>query len=217
MAGPDIYWRSSPPGVDLLAFVMPNPNSPWFGSERQGMDRGAARRRVRRTDGGPAAGRLAVIAVAWVWAGWRPHAPALALDAGDVRRARARAVRARGGHQHLHPRAVGAAPLRARSSASPVRRLGSCVLVSLGVALLFAHGPGRASANAGRNGGASCSGLVTALLLPRAVTGAAATLRGHDPGASSIASPQIRAPTCACCRCPSACATAPRRSATSTR
>ena len=32
MAGPDIYWRSSPPGVDLLAFVMPNPNSPWFGS-----------------------------------------------------------------------------------------------------------------------------------------------------------------------------------------
>lgn len=30
-AGPDIYWRSSPPGVDLLAFVMPNPNSPIFG------------------------------------------------------------------------------------------------------------------------------------------------------------------------------------------
>jgi hypothetical protein len=30
-AGPAIYWRSSPPGVDLFAFVMPNPNSPLFG------------------------------------------------------------------------------------------------------------------------------------------------------------------------------------------
>lgn len=27
----DIYWRSSPPGVDLLAFIMPNPNHPLFG------------------------------------------------------------------------------------------------------------------------------------------------------------------------------------------
>lgn len=29
---PPTYWRSSPPGVDLLAFVMPNPNHPWFGA-----------------------------------------------------------------------------------------------------------------------------------------------------------------------------------------
>lgn len=29
---PPTYWRSSPPGVDLLAFAMPNPNHPWFGS-----------------------------------------------------------------------------------------------------------------------------------------------------------------------------------------
>lgn len=29
---PAAYWRSSPPGVDLLAFVLPNPNHPWFGS-----------------------------------------------------------------------------------------------------------------------------------------------------------------------------------------
>ncbi len=30
---PDIstYWRSSPRGVDLLAYVVPNPNHPWFG------------------------------------------------------------------------------------------------------------------------------------------------------------------------------------------
>ncbi|BCS35164.1 hypothetical protein TBR22_A43910 [Luteitalea sp. TBR-22] len=31
-ASPDIYWRSSPPGVDLLAFVMPNPSSALFGA-----------------------------------------------------------------------------------------------------------------------------------------------------------------------------------------
>jgi hypothetical protein len=29
---PPTLWRSSPPGVDLLAFVMPNPNHPWFGA-----------------------------------------------------------------------------------------------------------------------------------------------------------------------------------------
>lgn len=29
---PATHWRSSPPGVDLLAFAMPNPNHPWFGA-----------------------------------------------------------------------------------------------------------------------------------------------------------------------------------------
>ncbi len=29
---PRTLWRSSPPGVDLLALVMPNPNHPWFGA-----------------------------------------------------------------------------------------------------------------------------------------------------------------------------------------
>lgn len=29
---PAIYWRSSPPGVDLLAYVMPNPNHPLWGA-----------------------------------------------------------------------------------------------------------------------------------------------------------------------------------------
>lgn len=28
---PPIYWRSSPPGVDLVNFVLPNPNHPWLG------------------------------------------------------------------------------------------------------------------------------------------------------------------------------------------
>jgi hypothetical protein len=27
---PEIMWRSSPPGMDLLAFVLPNPNHPWL-------------------------------------------------------------------------------------------------------------------------------------------------------------------------------------------
>jgi len=29
---PDIWWRSSPQGVDLLAYLAPNPLHPWFGS-----------------------------------------------------------------------------------------------------------------------------------------------------------------------------------------
>lgn len=28
----DIFWRSSPRGVDLLAYLVPNPNHPWFGA-----------------------------------------------------------------------------------------------------------------------------------------------------------------------------------------
>ena len=30
--GPKVYWRSSAPGVDLLAFLTPNPLHPWFGT-----------------------------------------------------------------------------------------------------------------------------------------------------------------------------------------
>jgi hypothetical protein len=28
---PEIYWRSSPPGLDLVELALPNPNHPWFG------------------------------------------------------------------------------------------------------------------------------------------------------------------------------------------
>jgi hypothetical protein len=31
LPGTEIYWRSSPRGVDTLAYVVPNPNHPWFG------------------------------------------------------------------------------------------------------------------------------------------------------------------------------------------
>lgn len=72
MAGPDIYWRSSPPGVDLLAFVMPNPNSPWFGAPFK------AWIEAQRVDGfAELTGALPLVAlgvIAWAWfgAGWRP-------------------------------------------------------------------------------------------------------------------------------------------------
>jgi hypothetical protein len=31
---PDVHWRSSPPGADVVALLMPNPNHPWWGSGR---------------------------------------------------------------------------------------------------------------------------------------------------------------------------------------
>ncbi|MGH9147250.1 MAG: hypothetical protein ACRD1Q_11110, partial [Vicinamibacterales bacterium] len=31
LPGTEVYWRSSPRGVDALAYVVPNPNHPWFG------------------------------------------------------------------------------------------------------------------------------------------------------------------------------------------
>ena len=37
--GTPVYWRSSPPGVDLLAFVLPNPNHPLWGAADPGPDR----------------------------------------------------------------------------------------------------------------------------------------------------------------------------------
>ena len=71
-SGPEIYWRSSPPGVDLLAFVMPNPNSPLFGRpfkawiEHQRVDGFA------ELTGALPLVALGVIAAAW-FTGWRPQ------------------------------------------------------------------------------------------------------------------------------------------------
>jgi hypothetical protein len=33
LPGTEIYWRSSPRGVDALAYFVPNPNHPWFGDQ----------------------------------------------------------------------------------------------------------------------------------------------------------------------------------------
>ncbi|WP_291980957.1 hypothetical protein [Luteitalea sp.] len=72
MAGPAIYWRSSPPGVDLLAFVMPNPTSPWFGGPFKAWIEAQRVDGFAELTGALPLVALAVIGVAWVWAGWRP-------------------------------------------------------------------------------------------------------------------------------------------------
>jgi hypothetical protein len=65
-----IYWRSSPPGIDLLSLLLPNPNHPlapsavteWFLSRPNGYVENVASIPVLL---------LAVIGWAW-WTGWRP-------------------------------------------------------------------------------------------------------------------------------------------------
>lgn len=67
---PPTYWRSSPPGVDLLAFILPNPNHPlaprsiaaWLASRPNGyLENVASVPWVV----------LALVAFAW-WRGWKP-------------------------------------------------------------------------------------------------------------------------------------------------
>jgi hypothetical protein len=66
---PAVFWRSSPPGADLLAFVLPNPNHPlapdrwvgWLTSRPNGY--------LENVVSLPLAG-LAVLFAAW-WTGWR--------------------------------------------------------------------------------------------------------------------------------------------------
>jgi hypothetical protein len=68
------YWRSSPPGVDLLSFVMPNPNHPaWGGPMRETIARWSG-----RADGFPefvaALSWVALGVIVFVWraSSWRP-------------------------------------------------------------------------------------------------------------------------------------------------
>lgn len=69
-----IYWRSSPPGVDLLAFVLPNPNNAWWGPRIQDLIVALS----QREDGFPEYTAsiplvvLAFFAIAWWRARWRP-------------------------------------------------------------------------------------------------------------------------------------------------
>ncbi|HTV02569.1 MAG TPA: hypothetical protein VMF13_18615 [Luteitalea sp.] len=69
--GPDIYWRSSPPGIDLLAFVMPNPNSPLFGTPFKAWIEAQRVDGFAELTGAMPLIVLAVIGVA-LWTGWRP-------------------------------------------------------------------------------------------------------------------------------------------------
>ncbi len=71
---PPTYWRSSAPGVDLLAFFMPNPNHPWWGQFFTDYIIAWS----GRADGFPEFTAaipftaLGVIAFAWWRVGWRP-------------------------------------------------------------------------------------------------------------------------------------------------
>lgn len=73
LENPGIYWRSSPPGVDLLAFVMPNPNHPLFGGPFH--DWIVARRPdgFAELTGSLSLVVLATIALAWRTTTWRPQ------------------------------------------------------------------------------------------------------------------------------------------------
>ncbi len=60
---PDVYWRSSPPGVDLMSFVLPNPLHPWFGAP-------FARWVATHTSAGFVEGTASVSLVATLVIGW---------------------------------------------------------------------------------------------------------------------------------------------------
>jgi Predicted membrane protein (DUF2079) len=72
--GTPVYWRSSPPGVDLLAFVLPNPNHPLWGAPIQDL----IVRLSQRPDGFPEFTAtipyvaIGLFVLAWWRFGWRP-------------------------------------------------------------------------------------------------------------------------------------------------
>jgi hypothetical protein len=70
-SAPEIYWRNSPPGVDLLAFVMPNPNSQLFGSPFKAWIEAQRVDGFAELTGAMSLVTLGAIAVA-LWSGWRP-------------------------------------------------------------------------------------------------------------------------------------------------
>jgi hypothetical protein len=72
--GTPVYWRSSPPGVDLLAFVLPNPNHPLWGQPIQDLIVSMS----QRPDGYPEFTAsipyvaIGLFVLAWYRWGWRP-------------------------------------------------------------------------------------------------------------------------------------------------
>ena len=125
-----VFWRSSPPGVDLLALLLPNPNHPFspagspIGSPRC---RTATSKTWRRSCGargnaGVGGGRMAAVAVGGLES--RRYLVPWPL-----------ALRARGRTEHVRPRALGASPLCANHWPGPVAH-----------SLLRGHDTGRCSA-----------------------------------------------------------------------
>ena len=146
-----VLWRSSAPGVDLLAFFMPE-SEPSAGA---GVDRRLAARaaraaisnRSRRCRSSASRVILAALAVRRV-----PAAAVLAGHHGRLRAAGARAVLADRRRQHADSDAVGAAALRAarrrrahaRADFAIVARWASRVLLALALAALTARFPSAA-------------------------------------------------------------------------
>jgi hypothetical protein len=67
---PSIFWRSSPPGIDLLALILPNPNHPLAPVALQTWLAALPNGYLENVASMPLAG-LAVLVIAWS-AGWRP-------------------------------------------------------------------------------------------------------------------------------------------------
>ena len=119
---PHIFWRSSPPGVDLLALVLPNPNHPlapdaleaWLTSRPNGY--------LENVASFPLVA-LGVLLVAWR-GGWRPSRwwAGLAIMFGLLALG---PFMQRRRHQHVRARARGPFSATYRSSDSPTRRRGS--------------------------------------------------------------------------------------------
>ena len=67
---PRTYWRTSPRGVDLLAFLVPNPNHPWFGAiARSWLDPSGASASVETTASLSLVALAVVMFAAWRWRG----------------------------------------------------------------------------------------------------------------------------------------------------
>ena len=120
---PEIFWRSSPRGVDLLSFVTPNPQHPiarWLFEDPLAL---------RPTIFVEYTASLSLVALAIIVAGDVARAisaaPALARDHDWIRAARARSIHLRCRRQYPRARAVGAACDTFRSSASRACRPGS--------------------------------------------------------------------------------------------
>ena len=70
---PVTFWRSSPAGIDLVSFLLPNPNHPFSPSSIRDWVTARPDAFIENVAGVPLVA-LAVVFAAW-WAGWRPSRP----------------------------------------------------------------------------------------------------------------------------------------------
>ncbi len=76
-----IFWRSSPPGVDLLSFLVPNPNHAWVGESWRGWLNALPNGYAENVASLPLVGLL-VIALAAIWCRFRPGRIWMGLTVG---------------------------------------------------------------------------------------------------------------------------------------